>query len=300
MALYPALEIHALDPELALALVDDFMPAAAEERDDGVRVYFTHARDRDHAATAVLGACPAAQVVALDVDDEDWARRSQADLRPVVVGRIEVVPSPRFQVPSPKSQVPSLRFQVASPRFQVPSPDTNGESPSHITIVIQPSMGFGTGHHATTRLCLLALQAIDLTGRTVLDVGTGSGILAIAAGRLGAAAIGIDHDADAIAAARENLALNAEVARVSFQLADLRDAALGAADVVCANLTGTLLASAAPVLKAAVHSGGTLIVSGLLEDEETLVRQALAPSTVWWRAAEQGWVALAARSPAAV
>jgi ribosomal protein L11 methyltransferase len=159
-------------------------------------------------------------------------------------------------------------------------------------------MGFGTGHHATTRLCLAALQAVDVTGRVVLDAGTGSGILAIAADRLGAAhALGIDADADAIESARQNLALNPGAGRVAFELLDLISSPLPTADVVTANLTGALLVRAAAALAGAVGRGGTLIVSGLLAHERDEVCRAFAGMPVVWEREEDGWMGLAVKKP---
>jgi ribosomal protein L11 methyltransferase len=154
-------------------------------------------------------------------------------------------------------------------------------------------MGFGTGHHATTRLCLAALQTIDLRDQVVLDIGTGSGVLAMAAERLGAArATGIDYDPDAIQSARENLELNRDVRSVIFDVADLSDASLPAADVVTANLTGALLVRSSSAVLAAVRPGGTLILSGLLAHERDEVRAAFLPAAVVWEREEDGWVGL--------
>jgi ribosomal protein L11 methyltransferase len=166
-----------------------------------------------------------------------------------------------------------------------------------VEIVILPSMGFGTGHHVTTRLCLAALQTIDLAGRTVLDVGTGSGVLAIAAELLGAArGVGIDVDPDAIQSARENLELNPGARQVTFETVDLAARALPPADIVTANLTGALLVRSALVLLAAVRPGGTLILSGIQSHERGEVLEAFADDTeVSWERTEDGWVGIAVK-----
>jgi len=267
---YPAIDVRGPADDRLLAMLDDLAATAIDERDGAVRVFFSSTDDRDRAITALAGHF---SVAAIEVPDEDWARRSQENLGPISVGRVTVFPS-------------------ASSR--VATPDT-------VSIVIVPSMGFGTGHHATTRLCLAALQTIDLSDRTVLDVGTGSGLLAIAADRLGAArAIGIDNDADAIQSARENLVLNPEARHVAFETGDLRTMALPDADVVTANLTGALLVRSARDVLAPLREGGALIVSGLLVDERDAVLRALTDGTaggieIFWEHSEDTWVGLAVK-----
>jgi ribosomal protein L11 methyltransferase len=270
---YPALDVRTTSSDMLLAIVDDFGPIAAEERDDIVRVFFASSDARDAAHAAIASDF---EVAAVDVPDEDWARRSQDSITPITVGRITVTPP--WWPPASSGQIP------------------NPESP--VTIVILPSMGFGTGHHVTTRLCLAALQALDLTELTVLDVGTGSGVLALAADRLGAArAIGIDFDEDAIQSARDNLPLNPDAAHVSFETADLATTILPAADVITANLTGALLTRSAALLLASLKPGGHLIVSGLQSHERSDVVNACAPAAVQWEREEEGWVGLTMKKP---
>jgi len=107
----------------------------------------------------------------------------------------------------------------------------------------------------------------------------------------------IDDDPDAIQSARENLELNREIRSVSFDLADLAMARLPAADVVTANLTGTLLVRSSSAVLAAVRPGGTLILSGLLSHERDQVCAAFLPAAVVWEGEEDGWVGLAMKKP---
>jgi ribosomal protein L11 methyltransferase len=264
---YPAIDVRTDASDLLLAIVDDFGPTAVEEREALVRVFFPTADDRDRARAAVASRF---DVTSVDVDDEDWARRSQENLQPVTVGRIIVAPPW--------------------------APEACCPEPSAIRVVILPSMGFGTGHHVTTRLCLAALQATDVADREMLDVGTGSGVLAIAADLLGAAsALGIDSDEDAVQSARENLELNLGAVHTRFETVDLASRALPPSDVITANLTGALLVRSADALLAAVRPGGTLILSGIQGHERDEVRAAFEGAAVSWEREEDGWVGLAVK-----
>ena len=253
---WPALDIHvpscdAQLSDLVLAELDDFQPTAVQELDETsrLRAFFTSAQSRDDAAHALAASFGAHLFVELiNVEDEDWAARSQAQLQAVTIGRITVAPP-----------------------WSVPG--VVGSDP--IVVVIRPSMGFGTGHHATTRLMLEALQQLTLENQTVLDIGCGSGILAIAAVKLGArSATGIDIDPDALLNARENAGLNHIVDRVRFDEGDFR-VRWDRAGVVMANLTGALLERSATKLADLVAPGGVLVVSGFMENERVAVTSAL-------------------------
>jgi len=271
MRTWPALEIQqADDDELIQAFLIDFNLAAIE----GFRFFFHSIDDRDRAAAALRAEFRGIDAQSIDVPDEDWAARSQAALRAITIGALRIAPP--WDV---EGRLKPALTAYEGAGFSQPS-----------TIVIQPSMGFGTGHHATTRLCLAALQEIDLRGRSVIDVGTGSGVLAIVARRLGASGVlAIDDDPDAIAAAEANVALNHE-SRIALEVGDFRASKIGQFDLVTANLTGALLTASADRLASLAIPGGRLILGGFMDHEERDVLRAFAGCTLEWRAQEDEWV----------
>jgi ribosomal protein L11 methyltransferase len=264
LAEYPALDLTIREGEdisglldLIYACLDDFEPLAIHENDDtgGLRVFFRSTETRDVARQTLLARFSdrLESISPVDVRDEGWARRSQAQLTPVRVGRIVITP-------------PWI---------------TDPHEPGTIRIVIEPSMGFGTGHHATTRLCLELLQKVDVTRSRVIDVGTGSGVLAIAAWKLGAVDIdAIDCDPDALQNARENVTANGGDTSIRTIEADLSAVRAVPADLVVANLTAGVLERYAGSLAALAKPGGTLILSGFAPDDLAAIERALGRTAI--------------------
>jgi ribosomal protein L11 methyltransferase len=140
------------------------------------------------------------------------------------------------------------------------------DDPEAILVALDPGLAFGTGHHPTTALCLEWLDGTALAGKSVLDYGCGSGILAIAALRLGAAqAIAVDHDPQALEATRDNARANKVADRLAICRPD--DLAEVSVDCVIANILAGPLIALAPRLVDALRPGGVLALSGVLTDQ---------------------------------
>lgn len=203
-------------------------------------------------------------------EDEDWAALWKQGLKPRRVGRRLII--------APSWTRPKRR---------------RGD----IIIEIDPQMAFGTGEHASTRGALRLLEDVIRRSDRVLDVGTGSAVLAIAAARLGAAEVlGVDNDADAIINATENVERNGVVGRVTVEQAhvdaDYLDA-LGASrfDVIVANVLSGVLIPLLPAFRRSLAPGGRLILGGILEREAPDVVAAASDADLVLRAedAEDDW-----------
>ena len=145
-----------------------------------------------------------------------------------------------------------------------------------VKLVLDPGLAFGTGGHETTSLCMEALDEKITGGERVLDIGTGSGILAIAALKLGAAvAEGVDIDPVAVRTAGENAALNGVADKLTVLVGDLSDKASGKYDVVVANIVANAIISLAPAVPALMKDGGCFIASGIIDTRKDEVIAAL-------------------------
>jgi ribosomal protein L11 methyltransferase len=189
----------------------------------------------------------------------------------------------------------SVAFAIGRRLWIEPGDPSPAAPPAgRVALRLPASRAFGTGEHASTRLALLAIEEEDLEGRTLLDVGTGSGVLALAAAGLGARwAVGLDTDAEAVFVARENLQRHAFGNRVHLYAGPLA-ACRGEFDFVIANMLAEELLPEARRLLARAGPGGRVIVSGLTRHREAAVLESLRAGR--WklagRRAEKEWTCL--------
>ncbi|HEX3027501.1 MAG TPA: 50S ribosomal protein L11 methyltransferase [Clostridia bacterium] len=166
-------------------------------------------------------------------------------------------------------------------------------------IKIKPGMAFGTGTHETTRLCMELIEKYVSEGTSMLDIGTGSGILAVAALILGAqSALGVDIDEIAVKVAMENACLNGVGERLSTVCGDLVGKVTGRYDLITANIVADVIIRLAPSVKQYLAKGGVFIASGIIDTREDEVTDALFAEglTAFDRRTDRGWVALALRA----
>lgn len=157
-------------------------------------------------------------------------------------------------------------FEIGKKLAVCPSWETYDNRGNRKVISLDPGAAFGTGSHATTSLCLEVLERNVTPQKTVLDIGTGSGILAIAACLLGAkSAVGVDIDEQSVKTAVSNAAINNVDSKVRFEVGDLAEKVSGKYDIVCANIVADVVIRLFDSVKNYINEGGMLIVSGIID-----------------------------------
>ncbi len=256
-----ALRVRREQAEIALAELLELTPAGVEEIDagDGMIEFAVYGTPGELPALPDLRALAGGAPIEVSTSEipDDWSERWRDFHRPILVN------SPRDAA-------------VATPGLYVRPPwEPATDLPDVHEIVIDPGQAFGTGAHATTHLCLellLELAARGLAGGPLLDVGTGSGVLAIAAARLGyAPVIGIDHERESVQAARGNAAVNGVT--IDVRHADLRREPMPGVATVFANLLRPLLLE---LTRKISTPPANLVVSGLLVAEVDEIARAFA------------------------
>lgn len=181
------------------------------------------------------------------VNDDDWVNSWKQYYKPIHAGRVTIVPEWIDYAPD------------------------DGE----YVVKIDPGMAFGTGEHESTKMCLMFLQALGVEDKSVIDVGTGSGILALASARLGAKSVeAYDIDDNAVKAAKENSELNGLSDKIYVANANLLDKTTGKFDIVLANITADVLITLSQSLGNYMKKDGVVIVSGIILKRENDVKDA--------------------------
>ncbi len=208
-----------------------------------------------------------------DVEEEDWAHGWKEHFHPLKIGRVVIKPSWR---------------------------EWEGK-PDEIVVELDPGMAFGTGLHPTTRLMIEALQDRVRPGMEVLDLGTGSGILAIPAARLGSQVTALDISDVAVEVARENVTINRVEGQVSVAEGTVEAVTGRRFDLILANIIASVLVHIAPDLAAALKPEGEVLASGIIDERVDLVRTAFGDAGLEITDATRDgdWWLIVARSPAA-
>lgn len=212
--------------------------------------------------------CGPCGITTATVNDEDWADNWKAYFHTEKVGALLVVR---------------------------PAWEEYEASPDDIVISLDPGAAFGTGTHPTTAMCLRELELLVRGGMRVFDVGTGSGVLAIAAAKLGAGeVIARDYDGTAVKFAGENIRRNRLEGVISLGQGDLLTGFGGRADVICANLIADLVIRLVPQLEEHLSEGGRLLASGIITERLADVTAAVTAAgfAIERAVEEKGWVAL--------
>lgn len=206
-----------------------------------------------------------------DVNEEDWSTAWKKYYHPTKIGRNLVV----------------------VPCWEEYSPATD-----EVQVTLDPGMAFGTGTHETTRLCMRLLEDCVTPESELLDIGTGSGILAITALRLGAkSATGVDIDELAVKVAQENADLNGVGEQIHLVCGDLTEKITGQYDIVCANIVADVIIRLSKSVTRFMREQGILLVSGIIEERCEEVKAALLETglTIEEILTENGWAAIRLR-----
>ncbi len=260
-----SIQANEVEQELLISELMDLNPDGFEQSVDSLVVYFPEMNFNSYEVQQLLGE---RKIEISTVAEQNWNKVWESNFEPVIIGD----------------------FCVVRADFHTPAEGVEHE------IIITPKMSFGTGHHATTYMMAERMKDIDFNNKKVFDFGTGTGILAILAEKMGASeVIAVDIDDWSIENAADNISRNG-CANILLQQSDTITG--GEYDVVLANINRNILLGHADALTASLKKGGLILLSGLLADDEDDISKAYMPKGLILenRSERNNWIALLYRS----